>query len=82
MCGALPCINDAQRACGLIATIQEEFIYNNRFGLTEQPQFAVEMLAPISGDYGDGDEIGAVLSWGSRASLSYHSPKPPNVNIL
>jgi hypothetical protein len=31
---------------------------------TEQPQFIVKKLAPISGDVGDGVEIGAVLPRG------------------
>jgi hypothetical protein len=46
---------------------QREFIKPNRFSTTQRSQFIVSMSAPTSGD-GEGYEIGAVLSWGSRAA--------------
>src|SRR5262245_52450783 len=53
----------------LVATIENEFDSSDRFMLIERPQSVVEIVAPTSGALGtSGGEIGAVLSWGSRAA--------------
>jgi hypothetical protein len=66
--------------CDLGATVAK-IRDRNPLAPTVRPQFIVGMLAPTSGVQGRG-EIGAALSWGSRAALFYHPFRFANRNIL